>query len=484
MEKQEKIKKPATFLQGLSVLISLFLFVGVGYTVFGITVHACLIFATLFVMFIAFYNGYEWEELQAAIVDKISKAMPALLILITVGSVIGSWIYSGTVPMLIYYGLQIINPEMFLVVAFLIVAIVSTVTGTSWGSAGTAGVALMGVALGIGVPPAQAAGAIVAGAVFGDKMSPLSDTTNMASAMTDTNIYDHIRHMLWTTVPPSIVACIIWYIIGMQGEGYQTNTMESVTELMLTLGGIYKFNIILLIPAVIVLGGAILKKPVVPTMILGSLAAVFLGAFYQGFNLVDGFNSMVHGFKLTMVTDYDTANAPKVISTLLVRGGLLGMMNMVLIVICAMCFGGVADHCGFLTVVLKKCEDYMNSTAQIVSITSLTTILLISVCGLASVTAVLVGELFTDTYKRKGLDTRNLSRTIEDSGTQIISVLPWSGSGAYYLTTLGVSAWDYAVWAIPCYLGVFFALFYAITGISIKYRDYGYGINVKAKQKV
>lgn len=466
------IRKP-TFLEGLSTVVVLLGFILVGYTFFGISIEPLLIFSAAYAAFIAKRLGYKWFELEGAINEKVKSAMPALLILLSVGIIIGTWIYSGTVPMLIYYGLQIISAKYFLVTAFLITAILSTVTGTSWGSVGTAGVALIGVAAGLGVPLPQAAGAIIAGAVFGDKMSPLSDTTNMAALATGTDLYDHIKHMLYTTIPASIVGIVIWYIVGVKSVGQVIVGEDSIKLLTATLESIYNFNVLLLIPPIIVLYGAIRKKPTVPLMLISSLVAIVLGAFIQGFSFVKGFTASVKGFNIDMINTvgFDPSSASPVLLNLLNRGGMTSMAGMIIIIFCAMAYAGIVQHTGCLEVVIKGMEKRIKTTGQLILTTIASSAIMVSAIGLASVSAIFVGELFTDAYKRRGLATKNLSRTIEDSGTMLVSIIPWSGSALFYLGTLGVPAVEYWIWAIPCYLGVVFAAFYGFTGIAIAKED-------------
>lgn len=467
------MKKQPTFLQGLSTVVALFLFIFVGYAILKIRIEPLLIACATYAGFIALRLGYTWKEMETFITQKIKKAMPAIFILISVGTIIGTWIYSGTVPMLIYYGLKIINPKFFLVSAFLITAIISTVTGTSWGSAGTAGVALIGIATGLGIPLPQAAGAIISGAVFGDKMSPLSDTTNMAAISTGTDLYDHIRHMLYTTVPASIVGLIVWFIVGLKGIGQEAVLPGTVNALTDALDLIYNWNILLLLPAVIVFYGAVTKKPTVPVMLISSFVALVIGTFVQGFDIVKGLSASVVGFNVNMINvpGFDPATAPKAIHNLLNRGGMMSMADMVIIIFCAMAYAGIVQDTGCLEVILKSFEKKIKSTGQLIVSTIVSCIVMVSAVGHSSITAIFIGELFTDLYKKKGLHTKNLSRTIEDAGTMIVCLIPWSGNGLFYLATLGVSATEYWKWAVPCYLGIVFATIYGFTGFSIEKLD-------------
>ena len=236
---------------------------------------------------IAICLGYTWDEIMNSIVEKLSKTMPAIFILIIVGFLIGTWMIGGTIPMMVYYGLKIINPSFLIVTAFLVTAIVSICTGTSWGSAGTIGVALMGIASGLGAPLPIVAGAVVSGAYFGDKMSPLSDTTNLAPIAAGSKLYDHIGHMLWTTGPGFIICCIVYTVVGMNLSGLSGTEPEKVSAILDTLHQIFSFNPLIILPVIIVLYGSIRKKPTIPVMLISSAVAMFNGVVFQGFKLAD-----------------------------------------------------------------------------------------------------------------------------------------------------------------------------------------------------
>lgn len=281
--------------------------------------------------------------------------MPVIYILVAVGIVIGTWMYSGTVPYLIYLGLKLISPQLFLVTAFLITAIVSTATGTAWGSVATAGLALIGIASEMGIPLGMAAGAIISGGVFGDKMSPLSDTTNLAPMICGVDLFDHIRHMFWTTIPASCVGLIVWFIVG-QSFHLDAANSASIATLSANLSSIFNWNLLLLLPAVIVIVGAMMRKPTVPLMLLSAVVAIALGMFFHGFSFASGVSSCVGGFKTTMISAAaaQDAIAQENVIKLLSRGGISSMMNIVNTIICAYAFAGVVERIGCLQVILDS----------------------------------------------------------------------------------------------------------------------------------
>ena len=299
------MKKKPTILQALTPIIFIVVALTIGYGYFKMKIEPLMVISAFVAGSIALKLGYTWKEMQDAIIEKISSALPATLILWSVGFLIGALMFSGTVPMIIYYGVQMINPKFLLVTAFILSALLSTITGTSWGAAGTIGVAIMGIAGGLGVSLPATAGAVVSGAFFGDKLSPLSDTTNLAPMAAGSELYEHIKHMLYTTIPAAIVSLIVYAIVGLTAHGDMI-TPESVTLMMEQLDSMFKFNIVLLLPSFS--NNRIIKKwPTIPTM-LGTSILTILGVIFQGFSIVDGFASLVSGFDLTMTGFHRRSN--------------------------------------------------------------------------------------------------------------------------------------------------------------------------------
>ena len=298
---------------------------GVGYAVMGLSPEVLMLVSAAIAGLIALYLGYSWDDIMDSIVGKLSKTMPAIFILIIVGFMIGSWMIGGTIPMMVYYGLKLISPKYLVVTSFLVTAFVSVCTGTSWGSAGTIGVALMGVAAGMGAPLP-----IVSGAYFGDKMSPLSDTTNLAPIAAGGKLYDHIQHMFWTTGPGFIICCIVYTVVGFTfgGDLAAAGTPEKVTIIFETLEQIFKFNPLIILPPIIVLYGSVTKKPTIPVMLLSSAVAMFNAVVFQNFSLQDCFTSAISGFNLDMihVAGFTTEGLIEDIPRLLQRGGMVSML--------------------------------------------------------------------------------------------------------------------------------------------------------------
>lgn len=466
------MKREPTFLESISCFIVLGLVIGIGFGYFGIPIQPLLLVSAAYAALIAVRVGVSWDKMEEGIINRLKTAMPAIFILFSVGIIIGSWIYSGTVPLLIYYGLQIISPTYFLVTAFVIVAVVSVATGTAWGSTATAGVALMGIAAELDVSLAMAAGAVISGGVFGDKLSPLSDTTNLAPLVVEVNLYEHIRHMLWTTVPASVVGLIIWFFVGINTD-YPSVSTGNVDGLLSELDMIYNWNVFMLIPFAIILWGAFTKKPVVPMMLLSSIAAVFIGMFSNGFTFVDGMTSMADGFSVSMINGagFNPDALSENVTSLIVRGGIFSMTTIVVTIFCGYAFAGIVEVAGCLDKILSAFSKMVASTWKLVGVTILGSAIIVFTAGVASISIIMVGVLLQDAYAKKGLHAKNLSRTLEDSGTMLLPFVPWGVSGIYYWEVLGVSVADYWMWAIPCYLCVVFAMIYASTGIGIAKSD-------------
>jgi NhaC family Na+:H+ antiporter len=442
--------------------------VGIGFGYFKIGIQPLLILSAAYAAFIGLRVGLTWDEMEKGISTRLGNCMPAIFILFAVGIVIGTWVYAGSVPMLIYYGLKIINPSYFLVTAFIIVAIVSTATGTAWGSTATAGVALMGIAAQLGVPLHMAAGAIIAGGVFGDKLSPLSDTTNLAPLVCKVNLFEHIKHMLYTTIPASIVGVIVYVVAGLNMEGGTVNS-EAIQTLLTELDSIYNWNVFMLLPFIVIFWGAFYKKPTVPIMLLSSIVAVFVGMFSNGFSFVDGMQSMVNGFNISMIhtAGFEASSLSEAVTKLINRGGIFSMTTIAVTIICGYAFAGIVEVAGCLDVLLDAFFGKVKTVWHLIMVTILGSAAIVFTAGVASIAIIMMGTLLKDSYTKMGLHPKNLSRTLEDAGTMLLPFVPWGVSGIFYLEVLGVGPGAFWMWAIPCYLCIVFAMIYGFTGIGI-----------------
>ncbi len=452
-------KKTPTFLQSLTPLIAIAIFLGFGYGVLRLNAEILLIAAATVAGIIALRLGYNYKEIEKGILASMMKGMPAMLIVIVVGALIGSWIAAGTIPMLIYYGLKIINPKFFLVTACIVSSVISVVTGTSYGTVGTIGVAFIGIAHGLNIPLPQAAGAIVAGAYFGDKLSPFSDTTNLAPIAAQSNLFDHIRHLLWTTTPAWLLGLTVYFFIGLFSSTTGEASLTQTETMMNVIQSNFEFHWLLVLPALITLYLAIKKKPIIPGMLFSALVAVLLAIFIQHVDLQTAVKSMVTGYEA------QTSNA--LVDKLLTRGGMVSMMHVTLIAFCAFAFGGIIQTTGMLDVLLERLLKIANTTGKLIASTVAAGITTAMMTGSSFLSILIPGELFAPAYKKNNLAAKNLSRTTEDSGTVVVPLIPWSIAGVFMAGTLGVDTLAYAKWAVMCYTGFIFAVIYGFTGFAI-----------------
>ena len=461
------MREKAPFLVALLPIFVLAILLIAGFGIYRYSVEVLLLIAAAFAAIVAWAYGTTWNEMSDAIADKVGKAFMAIFIFVFVGMLIGTWMLSGTIPMMIYYGLKLLSPSLFLVSAFFITAIVSICTGTSFGSVGTVGLALIGVAAGLGIDLAAAAGAIISGAYLGDKQSPLSDTTNLAPVAAGCTLFEHIGHMLYTTIPISLVCTVVYLMAGRSEAVVSIVDIGTTTEMMKNLASLFHFNILLLLPVVIILVGSVIGKPPIPVMFVSSIVAGILAMSLQGCGLSDFMNASFSGFKLSMVTA-NTDAIPKSMFNLLERGGMTSMMTTLLKVLCAFAFAGIMGAAGFLEIILEKLKTFVKSDGSLVFVTVISTVVIGIVAGNAYIPILLGGELFKDAFRDRNLQAKNLSMILEDAGTVVIPLIPWAAGGAYMASTLGVATSSYFPWAVLCWMGPLVATIYGFTGFGLK----------------
>lgn len=468
-----KTKRQPTFIEAVIPILAMILLLAVGYGYLKLPIHILLIIAAFIASIVAMRLGLTWDEMFDGISQKVTESLPSIFVMICVGALIGTWMVSGTIPMMIYYGIKIINPKFLLVTGFIVTAIISTFTGTSFGSAGTAGVAIIGVGIALGVPLAPVAGAVVAGSVFGDKLSPFSDTTILAPIAAGSELYEHIRHMMYTTGAASIVAIIVYLIVGIRTATTSASSPENVTIMLTTLDTMFKRNLLLFIPPIIIFYGAYKKKPTIPMMLLSSALAALMGIFLQGFTINDVFVSTLNGFNISMIdiAGFDTANVIPEINTLLNRGGMMSMMGTVLLILSSFTFAGIISKSGSMEVLLQSLMKYIKSTGDLILSTAISAILMALGTGSSYLAILIPGEMFKSLYTEKGLHPKNLSRTLEDAGTCVVPLIPWTIAGTYMATTLGVPTMEYLPWAVMCYMSVVFAVIFGYTDTFIAKLD-------------
>ena len=454
-----KTKKEATFFHALIPIVVLIASLSVSILKFGADPHIPLIFSTIIAAGLAVTMlGYSWSELEEGIIDTIKMAMQAVLILMVIGSIIGTWILSGTVPTMIYYGLKILSPGIFLVATAIICCIVSLATGSSWTTAGTVGIALLGVGTGLGMPIGLVAGAIVSGAYFGDKMSPLSDTTNLAPAMAGTTLFEHVRHMIYTTAPALLISLVLYAILGAQYAGKNLDTNQ-INMILTTISENFTITPLLLIPPVLVIIIVILKVPAIPGLIAGTALGGIFAAIFQGAGIGDIIDAAHYGFAME--------SGFEIVDDLLSRGGLDGMMWTVSLILIALAFGGVMEKTGMLHAVGRAILNFANSTGSLILATVLTCIAVNLLTGEQYLSLVVPGRMFKDAYAEKGIHPKVLSRALEGSGTVTSPLIPWNTCGAFMWTTLGVHPFVYAPYAFFNILVPIINVLYGYLGITI-----------------
>jgi NhaC family Na+:H+ antiporter len=432
-----------------------------------------LVLSALLAAGIGIKNGATWENIRKAIISSISQAMGAILILLSVGTLIGTWMMSGTVASMIYYGLQILQPEAFYPTALIVAAIVSASIGSSWTTVGTVGLGLIGIAQSMGMSVEIAAGAVVSGAYFGDKLSPLSDTTNLAPAVAGTDLYTHIRHMLWTTIPSISLALIIFTIIGFS---YEAVGEQNIDATLTQLKQYFEIDWYLLLPVVALLVLAIKKFPPIPTIITGALlggifAAVFqkdvVLAFIDRPDLGDTLG-LIAGVWKSMYGGYQVLSSDSALSELFNRGGMSSMLDVIWLILTALMFGGVLEHTGLLNRLLQLLLKLVHGTGSLIATTVATCFSMNVLTSDQYMSIVLPGRMFKVEYERRQLAPENLSRTLEDSGTLTSPLIPWNTCGAYMAGTMDVATLAYGPYAFFNWINPFMAIAVAYSGISIR----------------
>lgn len=457
------MKRKPTFLESISTMIVMVIVVVTGFVFFDIPIQVLLIIASAYATWIAKRVGLTWQDLEKGIAELLNTAMPAILIILAVGIIVGSWMFSGTVPALIYYGLDLLNPSYFLISAFFISAVTSVATGTAWGSASTAGIALISIGNQLGIPPGMAAGAIIAGAVFGDKMSPLSDTTNLAALVTKVNIFKHIHSMMWTTIPASIIGLLVWFIAGFQFKGHSND--KQIQTLLSELAQIYQINIWVWVPLIVIIVCLLFKMATVPAMVISSFSAIIVGTFNHHFKMTDGFKATFSGFNDSMIHQSHISSSVK---SLLEQGGMMSMTQILVTIFCGYAFAGIVEKAGCLEVLLTTISKGIHSVGSLICITVICCIALVFAAGVASIVIIMVGVLMKDLFEKYQVSRSVLSRTLEDSSTMVLPLIPWGTSGIYYTNQLHVSVGEFFMWTVPCYLCAIIAIIHGFTGIGIK----------------
>ncbi|MED4324531.1 Na+/H+ antiporter NhaC [Bacillus licheniformis] len=444
-------------------VLGAFLAIVCSFTVkFELPIQLALFISWFLVILLGLRLGHRYEDLQKSITNGISNGLEAILILIAVGALIGTWIAGGVVPTLIYYGLEFIHPSIFLLATLIICSITSVATGTSWGTVGTAGIAMMAIGEGLGLPLPLVAGAVLSGAYFGDKLSPLSDSTVLASSLSKVEVITHVRAMLYLSIPAYLITAVLFTITGFM-YGSRNVDLEKVEFLKASLQNTFDIHIWMLVPAVVVIVLLAMRKPSVPTIAIGALLGAIWAAVFQGMDFADAIGTAYNGFSI------DTGI--KFMDELLNRGGIEGMLGSVVVIILGLGFGGLLEHLGVLKVIVSKFQQKLTSAGN-VTFSTIIVAFLANVFGCAMyVSLILTPKIMEKSYDKLGIDRRVLSRNAEVGGTMTSGMVPWSDNGIYMAEILGVSTFSYVPFMWLSFVSIGLAILYGYTGKFIWYTD-------------
>ena len=430
--------------------------------------HVSLILAGAFAAIIAMLNGWKWNYMEQGILAAINRTMQAILILAVVGLMLGSWMAGGVVPSMMFYGIKVIAPSIFLFTACLLCSIVSLATGSSWSTAGSMGVALIGVGTALGFPAYMTAGAVVSGAYFGDKMSPLSDTTNLAPAVAGATLFDHIKHMIWTTGPSLVIALVVYLVLGFTNSSGGAADLSTIDEILAFITDNYNVSLLCLIAPLFVIVAVALKLPALPALIGG----VVLGLPFfpmQGNSLKSVPSILNYGVGVEIPEDASDVIAE--LGSLLTSDGMQGMMWTISLILCAMVFGGIVDCTGIMGSIAGALLKLARGTrGGLVTVTIISCIIVNALCSDQYLAIILPGRMYKEAFEDLRLAPKNLSRCLEDSGTITSNFIPWNTCGATMSKFLQCPQWGaggYAPFAILNWLNPLVSIFYGFTGISM-----------------
>ena len=440
-------------------IVSMVVILFTGLFVFEADAHIPIVLSAIIAAVVALFIGYTWKEIEQGIINGITLSLQALLILIILGMVISAWLAAGIVPSMIYYGLDFLSPSFFLPLSIIICSIVAVASGNAWTAAGTIGIAVMGIGIVLGFNPAMVAGAVISGCYFGDKISPLSETTNMSPGVVGVQLFDHIRHMLWTTIPAWIISIILFFILGLS-QSASTQGVEDITLIQNELNRLFIISPWLLLVPVFVLALIALKMPAIPGLLTGAIVGAIVAVIVQGVSFTDIISNMIYGFAMESENE--------VLSNLLNNGGTEAMMYTVSLVMLAMSLGGILEVSGVLETIVNSLLKIAKSTGSLIAST-VATCLAANIIACDQYLSILIpGRMYLKAYRKKGLHPKNLSRTLEDAGTMTSPLVPWNTCGAFMAGTLGVATLDYLPFAFLCIISPIVAVIYGFLNFTIE----------------
>lgn len=424
--------------------------------------HMPLIIGVILAVIIALLSGYKWEQIQNMMVNGVARALPAVFILLIIGTIMGSWIASGVIPTMIFYGLEIIHPSIFVPIVALVTGIISLTLGSSFTSIATIGIAFMVIGEGLGFPPGLVAGAVLSGAYLGDKLSPLSDTTNIAAAMTETDLFSHVKHMLWDTIPAFVIALILFFIVGRNNAG--SINSETIVSVQAGLNDVFVIHPLLLLMPLLTIVLMIKQVPAVPTLMGVSIIGAILAIVVQGASVSSVMNAMTSGFHIE--------SGVAAVDSLLNTGGLTSMLGTIGLLIIATALGGILEETGAFEILTRKMMNKVKTTGSLISTTLASTFVVAFASGAQMLAVILPARTFVQKYKEMNIDTKNLSRSVESVGTVGINLVPWSVPAVFAAATLGVSPAEFIPYAFFIIIVPLVNLIFGFTGWTIAKKDY------------
>lgn len=463
-KKKKRMPRETKLYEAIITFAILIAVMATGIMVFQVDPHVPMFVGVIAAALMALKIGYSWNEIEVAMKDGIYRALQAIMILAIIGILIGVWIVGGIVPAMIYYGLKLIAPQIFLIAALLICSITSLATGTSWGTMGTMGLALMGIATGLDIPLPAAAGAVISGAYFGDKMSPLSDTTNLAPAMAGTDVFTHIKFM---AVPTGIVyaICLVFYgVLGFKYSAEGGADLSSITTMSEGLANAFNINPVLLLPPIVVIAAVAMKMPAIPGITIGIIVGAVVGLIFQG-------DANLGSFLDCGMNGYKSETGIESVDSLLTAGGLINMMYSISLTLLAMMFGGIMETTHQLEVIVSRLLKLVKGPAGLVTMTEITCVASNATMPEQYISIVVPGRMYAKTYEKMGLHPKTLSNALEGAGTVTSALIPWNTCGVFILTTLGVHTAEYLPYAMFNYLMPIVVAATAYIGLTLANKD-------------
>lgn len=452
------VERTPSFFVSMIPIVCIGVFLGLSIFVYDVEPHMALFLGGAVAVIVALSQGYRWKTIEEGMTESIKTAIPALIIMLIIGMLIGIWIASGVVPGLIYFGFDLLVPTLFLPATLLFCSVVAIVTGSSWTTAGTAGVACIAVGEGLGVPLEIIAGAVVSGAFFGDKLSPLSDSTNLTPSIVGVELYEHIKHMLYTTLPALLIGLIVFFFIGLSVANGQASNGD-MNDFQTVLRDSFELSPWLLIPPLAVIGMILFRMPAIPSLMVGVILGSGMYVTVQGASMYDMLETLYSG--------YSIETGSETMDEILSQGGMSSMYSIIALAMIALAFGGVMNKCGMLHSIVEGMMRFVRSTGNLVS-TTLVSGVFINIFSANQYLAVIIpGQMFKEPFEKKKLHQKNLSRAMEGSGTLTAPLIPWNSSGMFMLSVLSVSPAAFAPYAIVCWLTPIIVALYGYFNITM-----------------